>query len=74
MNLTSELQQLREQDADLKLILDTFAAIDHAYRQSLKAMGQINEDIPTVKSSAEITFSVDSSTSTASHLIVSENK
>jgi hypothetical protein len=74
MNLTDELQQLREQDADLALILDTFATIDHVYRQSLMAMGQVNEDIPTVKSSAEITFSVDASTSTASHLIVPENK
>lgn len=74
MNLTSELQQLREQDADLALILDTFAVLDDVYRQSLKAMGQLKEDIPSVKSSAEVMFSIDPSTSTVDHLIVSENK
>lgn len=74
MNLTDELQQLREQNADLALILDTFALIDHVYCQSLQAMGQINKGIPTVKSSAGITFSVDVSTSTASHLVVPEGR
>ena len=65
MDITKELKQLRERDDDLALILDTFSAIDHAYRQSLMAMGQINEDIPAVKSSAEIMLSVNSSISTA---------
>ena len=73
MNLTSELQRLRDQDMDLALILDTFAAIDHAYQQSLEAMGQANPEIPSVKNSAEITLSVNSSVSTASQLVQSEN-
>jgi len=74
MSLSDKLQQLREQDADLSLVLDTFAALDHVYRQSLMAMGQVDKATPTVRSSAEVTFSVDASTSAASHLIVPENE
>lgn len=73
MNLTSELQRLREQNKDLALILDTFTAIDHAYRESLKAMGQVNGGTPVVKSSAEVTLSINPSISTANHWIAYEN-
>lgn len=73
-DLSIELQRLREQDNDLALIIDAFAVIDDIYRASLRAMGQAADPIPAVKNSAEVTLSVNASTSTASRTIASSDK
>jgi hypothetical protein len=73
MNMTEELKRLRDQNPDLAQILDAFSAIDQVYQQSLEAMGLINEELPSVKNSAEVTLSLGSSISTSNQSFHSEN-
>jgi len=62
-NLTDELQRLREADRDLAFIMDTFAAIEHIYLESLGAIGYTSAATPGVRSSAEVMFSINPSAS-----------
>ena len=73
INLTAELQRLREQNPDVALILDTFAAIDQVHREALKAMVGTKEAVPSVKSSAYVTLSTSPTSSTANHSFVGDN-
>lgn len=56
--LTEELRRLRENDPDIALILDKFGEINRVYCGSLEAMGSVRKHVSTVRSSADVTYSI----------------
>jgi formylmethanofuran dehydrogenase subunit B len=52
--LSDELKRLRQSNADVALILDTYAGIDRVYRESLQAMGAAGTTAGEVRNSADV--------------------
>lgn len=67
MILANELLDLYNRDEDVALVFDSFAAIDHVYKESLRAMGYIDKTRHVTASSANITLA-NYGTSTAGQL------
>lgn len=65
-DLSDELQRLRKEDQNIAQILDGFKVLDDIYQESLKAMGHITEALPAVRSSANVTLSLDNLTPSTS--------
>jgi hypothetical protein len=63
--LTNKLRQLRKDDPDVALLIDTFEQIDTVYRASLEAMGASHSALPEVANCAEVTVSFDPSSSSS---------
>jgi len=55
---TTDLNQLRQADPAVALVMDTFESIDRVYRESLKAMGITQESVPEVRNSADVAVSL----------------
>jgi len=56
-SLTNELRRLREDDPDVKIVLDVYGEIERVYRDVLEAMGGTSKHTPDVRNSAEVTIS-----------------
>lgn len=55
--LTEELRKLKDEDADIALVIDTFAELQRAYSDTLTAMGVLEEPEFAVRNSADMTIS-----------------
>ena len=74
MNLTEELSRLREQDADVALIINTYSAIDSAYKKALSAMGlDMSQTVGNARNSAEVTLFVEHHSSAMDVIFTDEN-
>ncbi len=56
--LSEQLKQLRENEPDVALIMDTYRAISRVYSESLEAMGRTTKIESVVSNSADVILSI----------------